>query len=528
VPVLYRQKRAQWEGTLTLFEQATREGFPATTLWWPATFPARPESPVRTIPGLGTPDILGRLGVGVLFTTDPGVAREQKKTPIRLLQKTGKDRYSILLEGPAAQKRGPAQPSMAALQLDLIDEKSARLAVGKQTIQLSLGVWSPIIEVSFKLAPFYTLRSLTRVLLTQVLPDIRLYFLPLQIHPLSSLWRYATPPSFVKQTWKASGPFLSLGWPEDTTALEEGFLSDSQFLTLCDEIMDNRQGTFLRALDSFHEGVLAVIFDGLDRVQHMFRRDRPDLVDGWYGKLDSLVGQVLERLPTLGKGKAKLLVLSDHGFSEFKYKTHLNRWLIEQGFLSASTNGKSHSLEDVDWSRSQAYAVGLNSLYVNLEKREGQGSVAASQYQPLVASLREKILAWQGPDGRPVASRVLLRDEAFSGPMTPYAPDLVLGFSPGYRASPESGLGQWKDDAIEPNQDHWGADHCIDSQAVPGVFFSSYGLEGLTRPSYRDIPRLAIGKDLPASQAKPPAPPSSTGGESKEIIEERLKSLGYL
>jgi hypothetical protein len=54
----------------TIFDMAADKGYPSTSLWWPATFPARLQSPVRTLPGLGAPDIQGRLGVGSLFTTD--------------------------------------------------------------------------------------------------------------------------------------------------------------------------------------------------------------------------------------------------------------------------------------------------------------------------------------------------------------------------------------------------------------------------------------------------------------------------
>jgi hypothetical protein len=50
----------------TIFEEAANLGYPATSLWRPATFSANPGSPVRAIPGLGAPDLLGRLGVGVL------------------------------------------------------------------------------------------------------------------------------------------------------------------------------------------------------------------------------------------------------------------------------------------------------------------------------------------------------------------------------------------------------------------------------------------------------------------------------
>ena len=55
--------------TKTLFQEAADMGYPATALWWPALFPARPDIPVATIPGLGTPDIRGQLGVGTYLTT---------------------------------------------------------------------------------------------------------------------------------------------------------------------------------------------------------------------------------------------------------------------------------------------------------------------------------------------------------------------------------------------------------------------------------------------------------------------------
>jgi hypothetical protein len=106
-----------------------------------------------------------------------------------------------------------------------------------------------------------------------------------------------------------------------------------------------------------------------------------------------------------------------------------------------------------------------------------------------------------------------------------YGPDLVLGYNPGYRASAETGLGKWNDEIIEVNTDHWGADHCIDAQAVPGVLFSNRGLKDFPNPSFRDIPPMVVGKYLDNSKTKPP---SFSSGESRETVEDRLKGLGYL
>jgi hypothetical protein len=88
-------------------------------------------------------------------------------------------------------------------------------------------------------------------------------------------------------------------------------------------------------------------------------------------------------------------------------------------------------------------------------------------------------------------------------------------------------LGKWAAESIELNRDHWGADHCIDSLSVPGVIFASAGLGGRQNPSFRDIPRMTLGKDIEQDESPPP-PPSTTAGEDQEILEDRLKGLGYL
>src|SRR5512139_3216616 len=74
----------------TFFEEAADMGYPATALWWPAMFPARPELPVNTLPGLGTPDIRGQLGVGTLFTSEE---EQKKKTTVVKLMPSGSRRY---------------------------------------------------------------------------------------------------------------------------------------------------------------------------------------------------------------------------------------------------------------------------------------------------------------------------------------------------------------------------------------------------------------------------------------------------
>ena len=507
----------------TMFDEAVDQGYPATALWWPAMFPANPGSPVRIIPGLGTPDIRGQLGLGSFYSTEEGFLKEKHKTPVEILSSKG-NTYTSSLKGPFIKQKGEVVPAEVEFQLDVLDENNVGLVLGGVPYTLKPGEWSPILEIKFKTGMFINVHAITRAIVTSINP-VRLYFLPLQIHPLHSIWQYASPKSFVKQAWQAAGSFLSLGWPQDTTGLEDGCISDEQFNALCKDIFAARERILFHLLDEFKEGVLASIFDDLDRVQHMFRRDRPGVVQDWYQRLDQFVGRVNTYLGKQNGKKPHLLVMSDHGFTDFTYKVHVNRWLLENGYLSVKEGKTDANLASVDWDKTKAYAIGLNSLYVNLKGREGKGIVPVEQVEQLATEIKDKLLKWNGPDKQPVFSKVSLRHEAFSGPLLSLGPDLNLGCSSGYRASSETGLGKWEETTIDKNNDHWGADHCIDPDVVPGVLFSNQGLKDFPNPSFRDIPPMVVGKYLDHSGV---TPPKVSGGESSETIEERLKGLGYL
>ena len=510
----------------TIFDESVQDGYQATSLWWPATFPARIGSPVRTIPGLGAPDIFGRLGVGLAYALDFPSGQKQLKTRIRQLSIKNADRFNGKLEGPIQKTLTGTKSTLIDFELSFIDEQKAHLLVGKESVNLELGVWSPIFSLTFKVGFGISIKAVTRAILVRSKPDPLLYFLPLQAHPLGAPWPYATPKGLIKSLWNESGPFLTLGWPQDTTALEEGFITDDQFLNLCDQIFAERKRVFFQMIESFNEGVLACVFDTLDRLQHMFWRDRKDIVETWYQRLDTLVGEVQEKITErLGGEDVRLLVISDHGFGDFNYKVHFNRWLVEHNYLIHDGPDARGDLKGVDWGKSSAYALGLNSVYLNLEGREGRGIVPSSEGLNLIHSLRDELLQWEGPDGNTVIQSALTQNEAFQGTLAEYGPDLIIGYRPGYRASAETGLGQWSENAIEVNQDHWNADHCFAAEAVPGVLFYNRGLGDYSELSYKDFPFLAIGKSLRASEStKPP----KFSDEDQEAVEKRLKDLGYL
>jgi hypothetical protein len=505
----------------TLFEEAAEMGYPATALWWPAMFPARPELPVNTLPGLGTPDIRGQLGVGTLFSTDNEM---KSKTAVARFNRAGKDRYEAILNGPQVQGKSGLQPATLPVVLEALNSNLAKVRLGDKQFQLRVGEWSEIIELKFKAGLFFNIHAITRVILTSLNGVIRLYALPLQIHPLHALSHYASSHSFARNLWQKVGPYLTLGWPQDTTGLADGCITDDQFLNLCDMIFERRKQIFFYLLDTFKEGVLGSIFDDLDRVQHMFYRNRQEVARKWYGKLDAFVGEVNQRMNSWS-GKYTYLIMSDHGFTTYKYKIHLNRWLIENNYMTLKNRVFSDGLSDVDWAQTKAYAVGLNSLYLNIKGRESQGVVEAGEIEPLLQELQQKLKEWIGPDGEAVIQQIRFKHDIYNGSYARLGPDLIVGYAAGYRASSETGLGKAPDSLVEVNYDHWEADHCVDSAIVPGVLFANRDLQNFGGISFRDIPFLAIGKHLDQSHIKPP---SQVGGHSQGDLEERLKGLGYL
>jgi predicted AlkP superfamily phosphohydrolase/phosphomutase len=188
------------------------------------------------------------------------------------------------------------------------------------------------------------------------------------------------------------------------------------------------------------------------------------------------VGQVMAKHPD-----AHLIVMSDHGFAAFDRAMHLNTWLLREGFLTLddpSSTGPDELFRHVDWSRTQAYALGLNGLYLNLRGRERNGTVEpGAPAELLLRVITRRLLAYRDPaSGGAVISAV----DAAGGAM---APDLIVGYGPGYRSSWESALGAIPAETMADNRDAWIGDHCIAARHVPGALLSN-------RPVREDSPQL--------------------------------------
>jgi predicted AlkP superfamily phosphohydrolase/phosphomutase len=139
----------------------------------------------------------------------------------------------------------------------------------------------------------------------------------------------------------------------------------------------------------------------------------------------------------------------------------------------------------VDWSRTRAYGLGLNGLYVNLRGREGHGIVeSGAPADSFRQQLARELLAIRDPaNGQPVITRVDLAGQIYSAPYAGDAPDLLIGYNRGYRSGWGTVLGAVPAAVFEDNLDPWSGDHCMDFRQVPGVLLSN-------RPILADAPAL--------------------------------------
>jgi predicted AlkP superfamily phosphohydrolase/phosphomutase len=222
----------------------------------------------------------------------------------------------------------------------------------------------------------------------------------------------------------------------------------------------------LRHLDG---GFLFFYLSSVDQNSHvLWSRHEPELLSV-YQAVDTTVAEIRRLQP-----QAELVIISDHGFTTFDRAVHLNTWLQHRGFLAVSQPpGEQNTLENADWSSTEAYAIGLNGLYLNMKGREGHGIIEpGSQRSALLANLKQQLTSWRDPlNGHQIIE--VADENPVSANNAAIAPDVIVGYASGYRASWQTGLGGVPDSEVEDNKDAWIGDHCVNPANVPGVLFTS-------------------------------------------------------
>ena len=465
-------------------------GIPSTIYKMPANYPPS-ASNQRTLSGMGTPDIMGAYGICNYYTTalqsvneDIGGARVHEVYVIG-------NRVDAKLPGPVNTFKVDRPESFIDFKVYIDPENPVvKIVLPDQEFILKEKEWSGWKSVRFGLIPTQSVGGICMFYLKQVRPQLKLYVSPVNIDPASPALPISTPPSYSKELADKFGPFFTKGLPADTSALVNHLLDEEEFLAQDEMVLEESRAMLEYELKRFDAGLLFYYISSTDQRQHMFWRlmdekhpayDRVlaekfgGTIERTYRQADEILAQSLARIDK----DTVVLVMSDHGFRPFYRGLNLNTWLRDNGYHRLINEFKKEELEEgfpsTDWAKTKAYGIGLNGLYINERGREGAGIVApGGEKDALIREIAAKLEAFKDPEGGDrVVQKAYVAKDVYTGPNVDAAPDIVVGFAPGYRISWKSPLGRIPAQVMESNTAKWSGDHMGAAENLPGIVLTN-------------------------------------------------------
>jgi predicted AlkP superfamily phosphohydrolase/phosphomutase len=509
---------------IPFWEQAAKSGKKATIVHVPVTFPATDFHEGHMLSGLGVPDISARVGKPFYFTSELDFQRSgSNEFSIEVVQlEDNKGVIETKIQGPP-NKLFDAPPYITIpMTITVADDRnSIKIDVSGKSYDLKAGEWTGWVDFVFPFNPLIKVRGVSRFHLLSVQPEIKLYLSPINFDPraLPPGFNVSAPADWAPELAKEHGLYKTIGWQIDTWAISEGFATEKIF-------WDDMEWTVTQSRKMFNaflqrdDDLIVQCFEFPDRVGHVFWRivdpkhpaydakvaaEWGDAVLKSYQLMDEIVG---DAMAAAEKKNALLIVASDHGFASFRRSVHYNTWLVLNGYMTLKTGvevkdrnvemlfDQGQFWENVDWSKTRAYAMGLGEMYVNLKGRESQGIVEpGTQYDALKQELKTKLVAMVDPStGEHPVRRVVTREEAYKKFDPNMIPDLVVMNNDGYRVSWQTSLGGVPKNVFEDNKNVWSGDHCsVDPEIVRGIFFTNRKLTSGRAPYIGDVYPTVLG-----------------------------------
>ena len=329
------------------------------------------------------------------------------------------------------------------------------------------------------------------------------------------------------------------------------------------DLIDQRFETFRLLLDDRPVDVAHLTVFYINVLQHFFWRD--DVTKRAWTVIDEHIGEIREAYPD-----ATLYLMSDHGCTDIDTVFYANSWLEREGYLATETDAsdtfskfginkkrvsslahrfgvhglvtsltpefiknsvpedeegfkREQKLEKVDWERSAAVASGQGLVYV----------IDDSRTEDLVSDLEAL-----ERDGRPVASEVYTRAEAYEGPYVDEAPDVVFDQRDGVHTSGAIGdnpvfadAGSWKAENVRTGlflaagRDVEG-DSLPETISITDIAPTILHRHGVAVPSDMDgRPQLPGDREI---ERREPIPFDAIDSRATDEVAERLEDLGYL
>jgi predicted AlkP superfamily phosphohydrolase/phosphomutase len=522
-------------GGTSFWVTAGKAGVRSDILTVPVTFPPEEVEHGFMLSGLPLPDIRGTMGTFSYYATDLSRYEEGNTEMGGILRRLvfEGDTATSDLEGPpspivkqkieAIRRKGPSLSESDRAQLAELQAiqdvrvpftlhwnraaKSATIDIDGQTIPLEQGKWTPWIDLTFKVNFLVRLHGMVQMFLANGGNELQLYVSPVNFKPDAPPVPMSWPDGFSATLYKEIGNYRTLGWAEATWALNEGRMDEKTFMDDLMVAFDDRARVILHRLDAKDWDLLVGVIESTDRVQHMMWRlidpQHPlydaalaekfgDSIERVYRRADDFVGEVVKRV---GRDMP-VMIVSDHGFHSWRKAVNLDTWLVQNGYMVMKGQSADKKLadlfgggtfwENVDWSRTRAYAMGIGQIYFNLRGRESQGIVSpGAEAKALADELSARLLTMTDPDdGTPIIRAVYKRDDIYSGPYLQNASELQVGMNEGYRVSWQTTLGGSPPGIVYKNDRKWSADHGgYDFAITSGILVSN-------RPIATATPRI--------------------------------------
>ncbi len=519
-------------GGTSFWATAGQAGVRSSIMTVPVTFPAEEFANGELLSGLPLPDIRGTVGTFYYFATDLSRYEEGNTEMGGILKRLVFDgqvattelvgppnpvvkaqQRAIHAKGPALSDADKAALADLATREDVRlpitvrwnrPERRATIEIGGETVSLEQGQWSKWVPLEFRVNLLIRLHGMAQLFLIKADTDLQLYISPVNFRPDKPPVPISAPEALSKNLYDRLGFFRTLGWAEATWPLNEDRIDEQAFMDDLYRAFDDRAQVILHRIDQGQWDLVVGVIEATDRVQHMMwrflDREHPmydealaakygNAIERVYRRADQFLGEVRDHVGP----DVPILVVSDHGFHSFRHAVNLNTWLVQEGFLAVKGErtemktldnlflGTGEFWENVDWSKSKAYAMGLGQVFINVKGREGQGIVSpGDEYRQVVDDLAARLLTLTDPHtGARIVSGVYKRDEVYSGPYVKDAPDLQVGMVDGYRVSWQTTLGGSPAGLVYPNARKWSGDHCgFDYKTIPGVLISSRPIQG--------------------------------------------------
>jgi predicted AlkP superfamily phosphohydrolase/phosphomutase len=512
-------------GGTSFWVTAGRAGIRSDVLTVPITYPPEDVPAGKLLSGLPLPDIRGTMGTFSYFATDLSRYEEGNTEMGGILRR-------LIVEGDVAKaellgppnpivvqriqeirSKGPAisesdRARLAELQAGADVRvpftirwnrfaQSATVDIQGTTLQLEQRKMSRWFDVEFRINFLTRLHGMAQMLLMNAGDELQLYISPVNWKPDDPPSPMSSPDSFAAELFDRLGYYRTLGWAEATWPLNEGRMDEQTFMEDLYKAFDDRAQVILNRIDARDWDLLVGVIESTDRVQHMMWRlvdpSHPmydaglaeqfgDSILRVYRRADQFVGEVMEHL----EPGTTVLIVSDHGFHSWRKAVNLNTWLVQNGYMTLHGQSPGEKKlgdltggtfwENVDWSRTRAYAMGLGQIYFNLRGRESRGIVTpGDEARRLADDIGARLLTLTDPDdGSRIVRAVYKRDDVYKGAYVDNAPDLQVGMEDGYRVSWQTTLGGSPPGIVYPNMKKWSGDHGgYDFATTAGVLISN-------------------------------------------------------